>query len=71
MTGLGQLSTPEVMDTFDRICRAIGRRRKGFSIQQIGDAHALAKEFHQEEPDREKMAFLIRRLDLTGDLDVL
>ena len=65
--GAGLISSPEAMDLFDALCKVIGRRRKGFSLSQIGDAHALARELLQEEPDWERVALLTRRLELTPE----
>ena len=55
---------PEVSERFDRLCKAVCSRGRGMTLPQLGAAHALARELGEDEPDRERVDFLSRRLDL-------
>jgi hypothetical protein len=56
--------SPEVSDRFDALCRAVCSRGKGMTLAQLGDCHALARELGEDEPDQERVALFVRRLDL-------
>ena len=56
--------TPAAYGTFDRICKAVTGRGKGITLQEIGDAHALARELEKEEPDPERVALFTGRLNV-------
>ena len=50
------------MDRFDALCRAVAARGKGLTLQQIGDAGALAREL--SEPDTDRVEVLREQLGL-------
>lgn len=59
-----RLGDPAVMERFDQICRTIAKRGKGLSLSDLGDAHALAREEVDPNPDAGTIRFLRGRLGL-------
>ena len=55
---------PGTLDRFDALAGKVGARGRGLSLAQLRDCHALAQELESSEPDRERVGFLSRRLDL-------
>ncbi len=56
--------SPAVSERFDAICRAVGRRQRGFTLTTLADAHALARELEAPEQDRERIEQLAASLGL-------
>lgn len=57
----------DVMDSeasriFNHLCRRISQRGRGLTLDQLGDARALAIELRKEEPDEERVELFRRRL---------
>ena len=46
-----RLGDPAVMERFDQICRTIAKRGAGLTLSQLADAHALAREEVDPNPD--------------------
>lgn len=58
------MNTPEIVAHFDRLCAAVQERGDGLSLDQLGDAHALARELEAEEPSAERVELFRERLGL-------
>ena len=52
------------LDRFNVICKAIAARGRGLSLQELGDAAALAEEEFRPDPDPERVAMLRGRLGM-------
>lgn len=65
VSGLGLMDGPE-LDTFNRLCQVAKLRTKGpgITLDQLGDAAALARELQKNEPDAERVELFAARLGL-------
>ena len=59
-----RLGDPLLMERFDEICRRIAAQGAGLTLAQLGDAHALAREEADPNPDAGTIRFLRGRLGL-------
>ena len=58
---------PSAMERFDAICATVAKRGSGLTMQQIGNAGALARELSKSDPDPERLKFLQDRLGLSDE----
>lgn len=58
------VDTPAVAARFDAVCRAVAADRRGITLLQLGQAHALARELESEDPDQERVGDLCARLGI-------
>lgn len=55
---------PSVLERFDRVCDLLGAQRKGITLEQLGLAHALARELEADDSDRNKVEELCAALGI-------
>lgn len=58
---------PKIHDRFSAICTLLAAAKKGLTLTQLRDAHALARALEAEDPDAERIAELASALELDID----
>lgn len=55
---------PEVLARFDAVCHILAAHRRGLTLEQLRDAHALARELEADDSDRNRVEDLTARLGI-------
>lgn len=58
------VDSPEIHARFGDICKLLAAERRGLTMVQLRDAHALARELGAEEPDHVRVEELCAALGI-------